>query len=241
MKDKWKKPYTPRAKKSKNSKPVTTVAQVNKIVDTKMNRVIETKHLDNFNEAVFLYHNVPVSIETDPFYCAQGTADSPAGGSTPNRIGDSVFGKKVWLKMLFDQYQDRPNLIVRITCVRIKSGAAPIVPATLLGHPQSNNFILNPINTELSALHTENPIVYDKRIVVNTGITLANSAGKDSHFFKELDFAVNRKLKYLDGGLTVTGPFTLQIVITAYDSYGSLVTDNLCRLMFMRRSYIQDA
>jgi len=243
MKDKWKKPYKARRRRNakKGTTQVVTVSQVNTIVDKKINKVIETKHLDNFSESNFLYHNVPVSIETDTFFCAQGTADSPAGGNTPNRIGDSVYGKKVWLKLFFDQFQDRPNLTYRITCVRIKSGAAPISPSTLLGHPQSNNFILNPVNTELSALHTENPIVYDKRFVVNNGAMVGNIGLKDCHFWKELNFTVNRKLKYLDGGLTVTGPYTLQIVLTVYDSYGSLTTDALCRLMFMRRSYIQDA
>lgn len=228
---KGKKPY-------KKSEKTVTEKDVKKIVDAKMNQVIETKILDIISEQIILNHNVPQTILADCYASQQGVGDATA--NIYNRIGDSIYAKKLWCKMFFDQYGDRPNLSFRITVLRIKSGAAPVDPSTVLGHPQSNNFFINPVQTELSGLYSNDPIAYDKRIIINNGPTLMTTF-RACHAFREFNIAVNRKLKYDGGGSTVTGPFTLQMIVTAYDSFGSLTTDNVCRLIFAKRAYFMDA
>jgi hypothetical protein len=214
--------------------------EVKKINKKMMNKVIETKNVDYLAEGFILYHNIPTLVESDCFYLSQGVQDSSAAGP-PNRIGDSVYAKSVWMKWFIDQYQDRPNITLRFTVLRIKTGAIPLTSAQVYQHPQGGNSIINPINTEHASLYTKNPVVYDKRVVINTGITLANSGGKDSHYYKEKTFKVNKSLKYDSGAQNVSGPFTIQVFVTAYDSYGTLTSDAIARLMWARRSYFMDA
>jgi len=229
---KGRKPY-------KKSDKTVTEKEVKKIVDAKMAQVIETKVVDNISESFIINHNSPQTIETDCYFLTQGVGD--ATGNTANRIGDSIYAKKVWLKAYFDHYADRPNIGIRITVVRIKAGASPVSPTLLLGHPQSNNYFINPVQTELAGLYSNDPIAYDKRFMSNHGIVLTSGTNKAVHTFKELNIPINRKFKYDGGGTNVSGPFTLQVVVTAYDSYGSLTTDNLLRLLWARRSYFIDS
>ena len=233
--------YKKATKKGKSTAlSVAQKKEVKTIQKKMMNQVIETKNMDYINEGIILYHNTPSAVETDCFYLNQGVQDSSFAAAA-NRLGDSIYAKSVWMKWFIDQYQDRPNITLRFTVLRIKSGAIPMTAAQVYFHPQGGNCIINPINTEHSSLYTKAPVAYDKRVVINTGITLANSGGKDSHYYKEKTFKVNKALKYDSGSTVVSGPFTLQVFVSAYDSYGSLVSDSICRLMWARRSYFMDA
>jgi len=234
-----------RYRKAKKTLGKPMARAVKAIVNRTMNKVVETKAVDYITEAIVLNHNVPQTIDNDLFYSSHGVADSAssqasAGTTIGNRVGDSLFAKSASLKMFFDQYADRPNLTFRVTAVRIKSGLNIITATSLYSHPQSTNNMINPINTEAIELYQPNPVVFDKRFVVNNGGS--NSAPtKDCHAFRQFFVKVNKKLKYNANQPNTIGPFAIQIVVTAYDSYGSLTSDNVCRLIYSRRAWFQDA
>ncbi|WP_445780471.1 hypothetical protein [Shewanella sp.] len=242
--------YKPRSKPRKTitkAAPLkkSTKKAINQIVDKKMNRVIETKAVDYVTEEIILNHNVPQTIDNDVYYSFHGVSDNAnaqsSGTAFGNRIGDSLYAKSAYIRMYFDQYVDRPNLSFRITALRIKSGVNIISPASnAFAHPQSNNYFINPVDTENLLLYSSDPVVMDKRYVVNNGLSLTGN-NKAFHFFKDFSIKLNRKLKYSGNSPNVVGPFTIQIIVTAYDSFGSLTTDNVSRLIYGRRSYYQDA
>jgi len=242
MAGKGKAKYTKKAK----STETVTVKDVKKIVDKSMNKVIETKAVDYITQSIVLTHNTPQTIDNDVYYSFHGVADSTQPQSTGstligNRVGDSIYAKSAYIKLFFDQYDDRPNLSFRITALRIKSGLGVITPASnAYAHPQSNNYFINPIDTENLLLYSPDPVVLDKRYTVNNGISQSGS-NKSTHFYHDFSMKLERKLKFNGNLGNVVGPFTIQIIITAYDSYGSLSSDNLSRLIYARRAYFQDA
>ncbi len=235
-----------RYKKAKKTLGKPMVRAVKAIVNRSMNKVVETKAVDYITEAVILNHNIPQTIDNDLFYSSHGVADyagsqASVGTSFGNRIGDSIYAKAASLKMFFDQYNDRPNLVFRLTVLRIKAGANIISPAsTAFAHPQTTNYIMAPVDTENPLLYHAAPVVMDKRFVVNYGTSITPPA-KACHFFRQFYIKVNKKLKFNANQPNTVGPFAIQVILTAYDSYGSLTTDNVCRIMYARRAWYQDA
>jgi len=234
-----------RRKASARLAPKTAIA-VRKIVKSQMNQVVETKAVDYITEAIILNHNTPQTIDNDLFYSSHGVADytgsqASVGTSFGNRIGDSIYAKAASLKMFFDQYNDRPNLVFRITVLRIKAGANIITPASnAFAHPQTTNYLMAPVDTENNLLYHPAPVVMDRRFTVNYGTSITPPA-KSCHTFRQFFVKVNKKLKFNSNQPNTVGPFAIQVILTAYDSYGSLITDNVCRVMYSRRAWYQDA
>lgn len=242
-----KKQYRRKAPRKYKSKSKTSlVSTVKAIVNRSMNKVVETKAVDYITEAIILNHNVPQTIDNDLFYSSHGVADyagsqASVGVTFGNRLGDSIYAKAASLKMFFDQYNDRPNLVFRITVLRIKSGANIITPASnAFAHPQTTNYLMAPVDTENLLLYHPAPVVIDKRFTVNYGTSITPPA-KSCHVFKQFFIKINKKLKFNASQPNAVGPYTIQVILTAYDSYGSLITDNVCRVMYARRAWYQDA
>jgi len=221
-------------------KPATlaksTALAVKKIVSSHMKRVVETKHADYALQPIApssLYHNVWYQLETDPFYMQMGVTDTDIAGPL-NRIGDSIFAKKIWYRLFLDKYNTRPNICLRIVILKQKPGLS--MPANITSHTQGLNNLINPIrNEEVAYIST----VYDKVFVLNGGV--AEGSAYNTHFNFNYNVKVNKKIKYEDGALTASGPFVYVPYILAYDSVASLTSDNVARFSFFRRTYFEDS
>jgi len=232
-----KKPYKPRRKAAAKPLAKSTALAVRKIVKSEMSNVVETKHADYALQPLAsncLYHNTWYQLETDPFYMQMGVTDSDIAGPL-NRIGDSIFAEKIWYRLFLDKFNTRPNICLRIVILKQKQGLT--MPTNITSHSQGLNMLIAPIRSEENAYIS---CVYDKIFVLNGGLSGSDSA-YNTHFVWNHNVKVNKKIKYEDGLLNSAGPFTYVPYLLAYDSNASLVSDNIARFSFFRRTYFQDA
>lgn len=226
------------AKKGARLAPKTALA-VKKIVKAQMANVIESKVLDYSVEpipALCMYHNVPIGLDNDMLYCTQGTYDEEIGIAR-NRVGDSIYVKNIQLGLMITNFQTRPNLCYRITVIKTKEGNASFPSgASIYSHPQCGNVMLAPIDTELPGIVS---VCYD-RTFYNLAYQTAQDGNEDKKFIWKHNVKVNRKIRY-DNGSANASSNSYRLFITAYDSQGVLITDNVARYTYMRRTHFLDA
>jgi hypothetical protein len=218
--------------------PKTALA-VKKIVKSQMSKVIEHKNLDYATEplpALCYYHNVPYVHDSDMCYSQQGITDSELL-TAQNRIGDSIFVKNIQLRLMITNFQTRPNLCYRITIIKVKNGNTSLPGGSIIyGHPQSTNMMLSPIDTELEGLQA---VVYD-RTFNNLAYQTAQDGNEDKKFLWSYNIKVNRKIRYDNSSSSSSSP-TYRLLVTCYDSQNVLITDNVARFSYFRRTHFLDA
>lgn len=232
--------YRKKAKRSVKASqmPKSQAKAVKAVVKAEMAKVIELKHADyQFEPFAFnaLYHNVFSTIETDPFNINQGVQDAEAV-NPPNRLGDSIYAKSIHFKMLFTMFGDRPNQAIRIIILKVKPDTPAILNPVL--HPQAVSNIVSQVDTESSRYKA---LVYDKVFTMNNNVIVTGgTALRDTKFYWEHTVKVNKKINYEDGNVSARN-FTYNIFVCAYDTQGSLTTDNIARYSYSRRTYYTDA
>lgn len=232
---KWRRRTLRRKPATRKLAPKTALA-VRKIVKAQMNKVIETKRNDYFNEpfpATTYYHNTWYTHDFNALYCDQGVRDEEDVTSN-NRIGDSIYAKNLTIKLLITKYFDRPNVMIRILVLKVKSGLALGNPTI---HNQVGNVIVNPVNMELPNLIS---VVYDQTFTSNNNVANQISGTRDTKFFWKKSFPINKRIKYPDSS-TDPSHYTYRVYTALYDSQGSLTTDNVGRFSYFRSLYFQDA
>lgn len=226
--------YEPKAKP-----PVTVRQYVHRQIKNALGGIVESKVLDYSTEpipALCYYHNTPYVHDTDMFYCQQNVRDEELIGAQ-NRIGDSIFVKNIQLKLMITNYQTRPNLCYRITVIKVDSGNTVLPGGSVIyGHPQCGNMIIAPIDTELAGLKS---VVYDKKFH-KLAFQTAQDGNEDKKFIWEYNIKVNRKVRYDNGSVNTFSP-TYRLLVTCYDSQGTLITDNIARFTYFRRTHFMDA
>lgn len=227
--------YSKKTKRSAKLAPSTAVA-VKKIVMHQMKKVVESKYLDNSLEPFpiqALYHNVPYILETDCLYCTQGITDSEAVVS--NRIGDSIYVKNIQMSLLCTAFSTRPNCFFRITVLKVKDGNVGAFLPNPYGHPLCGNLMVAPIDTELNAIVS---VVYDR--VFQPSQEASNGNSYDKKFLWKYSVPVNRKVRYDNSGAQTINN-TYRVYVTAYDTQASIITDNVARFTWFRRTHFLDA
>jgi len=228
----------PRRKTAARLAPRTANA-VKRIVKAQMANVIESKVLDYSIEpapALCCYHNVPTILDYNMLFSAQGVTDEEITASR-NRIGDSIYVKNIQLGLMITNFQTRPNLCYRISVVKVASASVTFPSGSVIyGHPQCGNMMLAPIDTELPGLVS---VVYDKTFY-NLAFQTAQDGNEDKKFIWKHNVKVNRKVKY-DNGSADPSNMTYRLILTCYDSQNVLITDNVARYTYMRRTHILDA
>ena len=225
----------PRRKSGGRLAPKTASA-VKAIVKSQLQQVVETKNIDNAAEPIplsCLYHNTPLTLETDVLYSQQGITDSMA--LTTNRIGDSMYVKGVSMALMITNFATRPNLCYRITIIKTKQGIVSGL-ANPYGHPLCGNSIIAPVNREERDLVS---VVYDRTF---TNVASGNQAGGDSDqkWIWRHYLPVNRKVKYNNSGSECASN-SYRVYLTAYDTQATFITTNVARFTWFRRTHFMDA
>lgn len=225
-------------KSAKKTLGKTTAKAVKAIVKSQMRRVIETKNADYADEPLALncfYHNQWRQIDGDPFYTQQGTEDSTIL-SAPNRIGDSIYSKNIWRRLLISKFADRANLVIRIVILKVKAGMS--VPADITNNPQLLNRIIAPIDLEDPSIMK---VMYDRTFVSNENVNNGGGATvRDTKFMWNHNHRTNEKVAY-DGGDFNAKKHTYKMYVCCYDTQSSLSTDNVARYSYYRRHHFEDA
>lgn len=135
---------------------------------------------------------------------------------------------------MITNFSTRPNLVYRITVCKVKSGSVALPnPYT---HPQCGNAIMAPIDTEDTAIIS---VAYD-RVFNNLAYQTAQTGNADKKFIWNYNLKVNKKIRY-DNASNVAANFTYRVFVTCYDTQGALITDNVARFTYFRRTHFLDA
>jgi len=170
------------------------------------------------------------------FYLQQGVKDEEIQSSY-NRIGDAVYSKNVQLTLLLTAFATRPNLMFRISVVKVANATTTFPSGSIIyGHPQCGNMMIAPIDRELPGLVS---VVYD-RVITSLAFQTAQSGNADKKLIWRYNFKTNHKVKY-DNGATDPSSSTYRIILTAYDTQANYITDNVARYTYMRRHHFMDA
>lgn len=239
MQQKWKKPYKPRRKRAAAQLAPTTVVAVKKIVQSQMNKVVETKIADYsfapLGQLTSLYHNTWYRFESDPFTMYQGTSDAETLNPI-NRIGDSIFAKSLSFTINLATYTNTSTVQYRFVVLRLKVGAS--MPGNITAHPQAINNLIAPIDRENAAMSA---VVYEKRgWLINHGQT-ASGGGDGERQLLQINLKINKKLKYDDGAAS-NGSFIYAPYIMVFDRQQTSPSGvPICDFQYFRRFYFEDA
>lgn len=197
----------------------------------------ETKHTHNIAENIQLYHNVPF-ISYAHLNTSQGVSDENNGTSNfVCRVGDEVIARGLSYKFWFANKLDRPNVMYKIIFFKYQSSTAPTGSA--------------PFNTQGTANYMIRDLDVEKfKIIKVVKFTIQTSGqkvisqdtfqGAEGH--KSITVYIplkNQKLKY-ENGSSVPRFVDYAFTVVAYDSYGTLTTDNICSYAVNRKFYFKD-
>lgn len=224
-----------RYKKAKKTLGKPMANAVKAIVRKQMRTVVETKMADFAWEPFAvnaLYHNTWLVVDADGVSVNQGVKDDDAYNAG-NRVGDSVYARKIWRRLhLFQSYQ-YPNVTFRIVIIKHKQGMS--IPVDITQNDQTTNKIIAPINRELFPLQD---VVYDRVIQSpQSGGTLGNG---DVKTFWNHNQIINKKISYNEGSPYTRG-FTFTTLVCAYDNMSTSLLAQIARLAYYRRFYFDDA
>jgi len=210
-------------------------------------KTAETKYYDVADENVQLYHNNgtnslpgnPAGLSTlfNPW------ADISKGTGRQERIGDKITPRGMALKIWIANKLDRPNVMYRIILARL--------PKTLAGSAVTNSNVFAFQNANLGAtgnlmispLDSDRGIrpLYDKVFNNQMGHSVSGVNLKECHMYKKL-WIKSRKARNIvydsAGQFIVNNPLIIYII--PYDSYGTVVTDNIASCSYYARMYYKD-
>jgi len=227
----YKKSYKSKSGISKRSALVSLIKKVSL-------QQVETKHAHFSAENYQLFHN-SANINGASLYLTQGVGDNGSGtNNNAMRIGDEVIGRGIAFKFWIANKLDRPNVMYRLMIFKYTRDT-PLSLGNLLKGAISNN-IMDDANTE------KIDIVYQKIFNLQVGYSAAatgtagDTDGREAHRYLKCYIPLkNRKIHYNDGG---TDPkfFDYGFALIAYDSYGTLITDNIGSFAWERKFYFKD-
>lgn len=225
-----------------------------KTVKRILNTNTETKYNDIASENVQLYHNVgvsggalvPVSQYSDPTFF-NPWATIPPGTGRANRIGDKIKPLSMTVKLWLANKLDRPNIMYRIIVARLpKSIGASLISS-------SNLYLFQGAQTGFTGNTMILPCDHDKGVkpyydrVINvqygfSSLPNGSNGGKELHKYIRLKIKRKSSSNIIFDSTAqniVNSPLALYII--PYDSYGSLVTDNIASYSMHARMYYKDA
>ena len=221
-----------------------------------MNKATETKYYDIAGENLQLYHNVgqsgavvaPTTQYGDPTFF-NPWADIPPGTGRANRIGDRITPLSMTMRIWLANKLDRPNVMYRIIICKMPksigatlttSSSTYIFQAAQLG--ASGNTMVLPLDFDRGIKP-----YYDRVHNLQTG-TSFTASGSITAVQKECHKLIKLKIKRKRPGNVVFDSAAQNIVnaplalyVIPYDSYGTLVTDNIASYSYQMRMYYKDA
>lgn len=221
-------------------------------------KTAETKKYQFADENVQLYHNIGYSAAVPVAGANAGSLIQPfnvwagitKGTSSFNRIGDRIIPRGMSLKIWMANKLDRPNLMYRVIVCTI--------PKTLGGVVSTYNNVDLFDTTQLGA--TGNRLIlnldrdrgvkalYDKVFSAQPGIAgnynaaAGAGAGKEYHILKKLWIKrkSSRPIQFdsTNAQQIVNNP--LYVYVIPYDSYGTLISDNVASCSYYGVCYFKD-
>lgn len=199
----------------------------------------ETKNTHQIIENTQLYHNSVNVISYSLLYLEQGIKDDDTGTQKFDcRIGDEIIARGISIKLWVANKLDRPDVMYRVAVYKYRAGTTLNTSLDPYVSQGTSNFMIRDFNVE------KFKIVKTFRFKISTSAQRITSTdtfqGAEGH--KAINIWIplkNKRIKYEDGGNT---PLFIDYAfsIVAYDSYGTLITDNIASIAFNRKFYFKD-
>lgn len=192
-------------------------------------RMAETKQAIQTNNAgTTVLHNVSDRLVSNLMAVSQGVNDTL--GTTvalnTNRIGDEIQPISSTIYLQFRQPADRPNVTWKIFILKFGGGAVP--PTSLPTKTITNNLVIDPIDTERCSVVKVRTYKYNDNYWQGS-----SGLSKETNFFRKIHIRYpKRKYKFL-GDNSGQGKFwNYAVYSVAYDTQGTLITDNIGTVIF---------
>jgi len=197
----------------------------------------ETKYNHISNENINLFHNTGHQF-SGLLNATHGITDNGAGTSViSNRLGDEVIGRGISIKLWIANKLDRPNVMYRICVYKYQSQSIPTL--VNLFKTGSGNKIMDDLDKEYITP------VYQKIFNLQVGYSAVPAAagdtdGREAHTYKQIWIPLkNRKIHYTDAG-SIPKFTNYGFFIMPYDSFGTLITDNIASYSYQYKFYFKD-
>lgn len=206
----------------------TSNRKFRRAVDKAVNRNKETCHLDFSYGKTELYHNTfnnftnNFGLLSNPTLPTQGDGDSQRTGNVVNYLSMQIRAM-ILLK------GDRVNTKVRFMVLSFPKGASTATISTFMD-AVTGNLIIDPIDKGRCRKHIDTTIGYKD---LNPG---GGVAAKEVTIFRTFNIKLNKRVTFYDDGAQDNN-FTRDYYAFAfaYDTFGTLITDNIAAIQLWRR------
>lgn len=200
-------------------------------------RPVETKHTHFIGENFQLFHNVP-DVQYAHLNTVTAVTDDNTGVQNFScRIGDEVIARGLSYKFWFASKQDRPNVMYKIVFFKYQSRE---IPASIAPYYQQGtaNYFTRDLNTEKYKIVK----VVQFNLETSGQRMTATDTFQPSEGHKYISVWLpmgNKKIRY-ENNTSVPSFQDYGYTVVAYDSYGTLTTDNIASYAVNRKFYFKD-
>lgn len=205
-------------------------------------KTAETKHAHRSVENQQLYHNIP-SLYAACLYTSVGMSDEvmDSAVSYDTRVGDEIYAKGIDFRFWFSNKADRPNCQYRVVIFKFRSSVIPSSDTIFQNYAVAATVANNKM---IAYLDTANVTILKQfRIQSNGGdySLESGSANKEKSFERKIYLDLKMaKVKYTSAVATTPKDYNIGVCIVAYDSYGTLETDNIASVAWSYKLYFKD-
>lgn len=235
MRKGYKKPVSRKAFAKRAVSKAKTASLV-KLIKKVSLRQAETKDTHIISENLQLNHNSPYVVGA-LLYTEQGINDNETGTSQyTKRIGDEIVASGISIKLWFANKLDRPDILYKLVVFKYKANTTlnATDPFEVQG---TSNYMIRDMNVE------KFKIVRVINFKISTSAQRITSAdvfnGAEGHKAMKVWIPLRQKIKYESGTSTPFG-WDYAFTVVAYDSYGTLTTDNIASFAMNRKLYFKD-
>lgn len=234
-----KKPYKKRGTAKRAVSSLKTKRLVNLIKKVSL-KTMETKDTHTIVENTQLYHNTP-AYHVGLLKLRQGYTDTETGTQQlGKRIGDEIYARGLSLKMWFANKLDRPDILYKLIIFMYRADTAINAGDPYVSQGTSN-YMIRDVNTERFK------IVKVKNFRISTSAQRITTTdvfnGAEGHRAVKMWIPINKKIKYDETSSNAETPKMMDyaISVVAYDSYGTLISDQVASFAINYKLYFKDA
>ena len=218
--------------KSKYTRRTMSYNTIKQIAQKVVNKNMETKVFDSNVGKIEYYHNVPQLLELN------SASRMPARGTGPdNRIGDEI--RKVGTRhtMLMGAKSDRTNVTFRLMYISYPRDATYAYSDFFIN--KTGNCLLDRINTDLVKIIKTIYIKPQKASIV-TGSASTGGGDREYTIAKKVWLPSKHTIKSPSGSSDEPKNRKFGCLVSAYDAYGTLTSDNIAYIQHLVSNYFKD-
>lgn len=232
-------------RKTTKRRRMTNIRGRNRLARTVRSLVLrntETKYAFQTAEDLQLWHNAGLSVSTGVgatgYFALANLLGCSQGNTQTTRVGDSVFGKLLSIKIWLANKSDRPNVMYRIMLLSMPTDASTSFPTGFF-RGEAGNKMIDSVNTDRYKILKSRMI---KPGANDYSLEGSSTLREKSNFIKMTIGLGNREIRYnTDGGSAVSNQRdNLVLFIMGYDATGTLTTDKIASCTVTSKFYFKD-